>query len=124
MADEQDDRDVSRSQLALQILNQLPSVTVAQREVGDDDVRVIVPRTAVGLVASPAPIAPKPKQTKLWTYISRVSSSSSTTSTRGRGGGFGGRPSMVRVGKKAKILKIARPEATVCRVSDNTNTTC
>jgi len=48
---EQDDRNVSRSRLALQILNQLPSVTVAQCEVGDDDVRVIIPSAAVGLVA-------------------------------------------------------------------------
>jgi len=48
---EQDDWNVSRSRLALQILNQLPSVTVAQRQVGDDDVRMIIPGAAVGLVA-------------------------------------------------------------------------
>jgi hypothetical protein len=51
VAGEQDDRYVSRSRLALQALNQLPSVTVAQREVRDDDVRMKFPGPAVGLLA-------------------------------------------------------------------------
>ena len=50
MTGEQDDRNVSSSRLALQILNELPSVTATQREVGDDDVRVKIPSPAVGLL--------------------------------------------------------------------------
>jgi hypothetical protein len=55
VASEHNHRDVSRSRLALQVLNQLPSVTVAQREVRDDDVRMRFPSPAVGLVAISGP---------------------------------------------------------------------
>jgi hypothetical protein len=55
VAAEQDDRYVSRSRLALQTLNQLPSVTVAQREVRHDDVRMKFPSPAVGVLAISGP---------------------------------------------------------------------
>jgi hypothetical protein len=55
VAGEHDDRYVSRSRLALQALNQLPSVTVAQRQVRNDDVRTRFPSPAVGLVAISGP---------------------------------------------------------------------
>ena len=51
VAGEHDDGNVSRSRLALQILNQLPSLTATQGEVGDDDVRMKVPSSAVSLLA-------------------------------------------------------------------------
>jgi hypothetical protein len=55
VAGEHDDRYLSRPRLALQILNQLPSVTVAQRQVGDDDVRMKIPSAAAGLLAISGP---------------------------------------------------------------------
>ncbi len=55
VAGEHHDRYVSRSRLALQALNQLPSVTVAQGQVRDDDVRMKIPSSAVGLLAISGP---------------------------------------------------------------------
>jgi hypothetical protein len=55
VAGEQDDGNVSRSSLALQNLNQLPSLTATQREVRDDDVRAKIPRLAVALLAISGP---------------------------------------------------------------------
>ena len=80
VAGEQDDRDVSRSRLALQILNELPSVTATQRQIGDDDVRVRFPGTSGGLLRNRQRRSLRNrKRTRLWTYSSRVSSWSSTT---------------------------------------------
>jgi hypothetical protein len=42
--------NVSRSRVALQLLNQLPSVTVSQRELRDDDVGVKFPSPAASLL--------------------------------------------------------------------------
>jgi hypothetical protein len=55
VAGEQHDRNASRSWLTLQILNQLPSLTATQRQVGDDDVRMNVPSSAVSLLAISGP---------------------------------------------------------------------
>src|SRR5690242_2681844 len=55
VASEHNDRYVSRSRLALEVLNQLPSVTVAQREVRDDHVWMRFPSPPVGLVAISGP---------------------------------------------------------------------
>jgi hypothetical protein len=49
VACEQDDRDIPCSRLALQILNELPSVSAAQSQVRDDDVWVRFPRLAKSL---------------------------------------------------------------------------
>jgi hypothetical protein len=49
MAGKQDDWDVSRLRFALQILNELPSVTSRQGQVRDDDVWVRFPRLAKSL---------------------------------------------------------------------------
>jgi hypothetical protein len=50
VASEQDDGDVSRSRVALQIVNQLPSITAAQRQVRNDDVWVKFPCATAGLL--------------------------------------------------------------------------
>ena len=50
VAGKQDDRDVSRSRLTVQLLNQLPSVSATQRQVRDDDVWVKIPRSTVSLL--------------------------------------------------------------------------
>ena len=49
VASEQDDRNVSRSRFAFEILNELPSVTARQRQVRDDDVRMRFQGPATGL---------------------------------------------------------------------------
>ena len=51
VAGKQDDGNVSRSRVTLEILNQLPSITGTQRQVRHDDVRVKTPSPAVGLFA-------------------------------------------------------------------------
>ena len=51
MAGEQHDRNGPRSWLALQILNQVPTVTATQREVRDDYVWMEIPSPAVCLLA-------------------------------------------------------------------------
>ena len=51
VAGEQNDRNLSSSRVALQIVNELPSLTATQREVRHDDVRVKIPSPAVGLLA-------------------------------------------------------------------------
>ena len=51
MSGEQDHRNVSRSRVTLQILNQLPSVTASEREVGDDDIWVKFPSPLAGLLS-------------------------------------------------------------------------
>jgi hypothetical protein len=55
VASEQHDRNASRSWVALQILNQLPSLTATQGQVCDDDVGMKIPRSAVSLLAISGP---------------------------------------------------------------------
>ena len=64
VAGEQDDRYVSRSRLALQVLNELPAVTVAERQVGDDDVRMNFPCPAAGFPAISSPDCLETEQDK------------------------------------------------------------
>jgi len=125
VAGEQDDRYVSRSRLALQILNQLPSVTVAQREVGDHDVRMIVASAAVSLVAITGSDCPETEKDKaLDVQFTRVvvvvNHEYQRSGRRLPGTAIHGSYS----GKKSKIMKIRLPRATVCRASDKTNTKC
>jgi len=125
VAGEQDDRYVSRSRLALQILNQLPSVTVAQLEVGDDDVRTILPSAAVGLIAITGSDCPETEKDKaLDVQFTRVvvivNHEYQRSGRRLPGTAIHGSYS----GKKSKVMKIRLPRERVCRVSDKTNAKC
>jgi hypothetical protein len=96
-----------------QILNQLPSVTVAQREVGDHDVRVIIPSAAVGLVAITGSDCPETEQDKaLDVQFTRVvvivDHEYQRSGRRLPGTTIHGSYS----GKKSEVMKIPLPSAT------------
>ncbi len=64
VSSEQDDRNISRSGVALQIVNQLPPVTTSQGEVRDDDVWVEFPSPAasLGTISNPDYVEIKPAE--------------------------------------------------------------